>query len=136
MLPRLAAASLALTALAAVSACESSGRYGSPAHAAAAVGAGVAGAAVSRAAGGCLAQCLAGTTCNPATGLCDRVAHVAPAPVSPKASGHPPLVATASYEPGHVYEVPAVSTEGVACDPATEGDGGAVWCEMDASAPR
>lgn len=56
----------------------------------AAVGAavGVAGAAVSRATGGCYANCQDGTVCNPNTGLCDRTYEV---PLRPDALPAPTL---------------------------------------------
>src|SRR5580704_16636291 len=105
-------ASLGFTLLACGAAGQTSGRYGGPGYAAAAVGAGAVGAVASRAAGGCYAQCIAGTHCNRATGLC--VSHAEPHPASGSQAseatvteGHAPLtVRSTSYPPGHEYEIP------------------------------
>ena len=67
--PLLAAASLALGLF--LDGCKSSAPYTMPAAAinsAIAVGA----AAAQRSAGGCYAQCVAGTVCNPRTGFCEQ----------------------------------------------------------------
>jgi hypothetical protein len=131
---RLLAASLGASVLAAASACQSSGRYGAPKYAAAAVGVGVAGAAISRAAGGCLAMCLPGTHCNRATGLCERGGHPRVATPGKHHGGSETPAAGASYEPGHEYEVPPLPTDDAGCAPDAEapGDGG-VACEVDAA---
>ncbi len=135
---RLLAASLGLSALAAVAACQSSGRYGSPAYAGAAVGVAAAGAVANRAMGGCLALCVAGTHCNKATGLCEPgEARRAPsAPASAPGEGRRQLDANASYEPGHEYEVPPLTSADAGCAPTAKdhGDGG-LACEMDAAVP-
>jgi hypothetical protein len=122
-----------------VAACQSSGRYGTPATAAAAVGVGAIGAGLSRAAGGCLAVCFAGTRCNRATGLCEPEPVAASAAMpSKKKKGHGSSVAVgeASYAPGHEYEVPPLGGADAGCDPVASeaGDGGAVACEMDGGA--
>jgi hypothetical protein len=123
-------------------ACQSSGRYGTPATAAAAVGVGAIGAGLSRAAGGCLAVCFAGTRCNRRTGLCEPEpagASVA-VPSKKRKKGHDGSAAVsseASYAPGHEYEVPPLGgADGGGCDPVSSelGDGGAVACEMDGGA--
>jgi hypothetical protein len=127
----------------AIAACQSSGPYGTPAQAALATGIAVAGAAASRAAGGCVAECIAGSVCNTKTGLCERP-EPHPAPVAAPAvasGGRPaPVVSTrAPYPPGHEYSVPPASNP--ACDPAAASssreapDAGPIACEMDASAP-
>lgn len=127
-------ASIAVTLAAAIAACQSSGRYGDPAHAAAAVGVGVTGAVANRAMGGCLAECIAGTVCNPTTGLCMPERPGAPPPPSPTARSHAkrpaPATANASYEPGHEYEVPPASGADAGCSP-TGSDAGPIACEMD-----
>jgi len=133
---RLAAVAFIVTVAAAVASCHSSGPYGTPAHAAIGTGIAVAGAAANRAAGGCWAQCLPGTVCNRANGLCERAeAHprASATPAVGAASRHAP-VANASYPPGHEYEVPAADA---GCDPPTSAaDAGALSCEMDASTPQ
>lgn len=127
-LAKILGTSLALTLAAAVVACQSSGRYSTPQNVAIGTGIGLAGAAVSRATGGCYANCLPGTYCNRKNGLCERT-HT---PAAGKAaSGGPALVANASYPPGHESEIPPLADAG--CDPAST-DGGALSCEMDASA--
>jgi hypothetical protein len=141
MFARLLVASLGLTVLGAVAACESSGRYGTPAYAGAAVGVAAAGAAASRLTGGCFAECLAGTHCNRATGLCESRAEVVPVPRLPGApvvetepSRRPALIVrSSSYPPGHEYEVPATSAADAGCAPTSSelGDAGALACEMD-----
>jgi hypothetical protein len=140
-------AALAVVA-AAVTACQSSAPYGSPGYAAAAAGVGVAGAAVSRAMGGCVAICAGNTHCNKTTGLCERdeaphpvatqpaVATAAPpgsaAPAAARASApaanRPAPRATASYPPGHEYEVPPASAPDAGCEPAAS-DSSALTCE-------
>lgn len=134
MYARLAVPSLAFTTAIAILACQSSGRYGTATNAAIGTGIGVAGAVVSRATGGCYAQCLPGTMCNTKTGLCERV-HVGGAGQSANAgsSGRPMLSANASYPPGYESEIPPLADAG--CDPASS-DAGALMCEMDASAPH
>ena len=136
MVSRLLPAALALSAL---TACGSSGRYGTPGYAAAAVGVAAAGAAVNRAAGGCLAECVAGTHCNRATGLCEG-GEGAPLPASPAPTSAAPArrrpLATmqTSYPPGHEFEVPPLSSDvdaGCAPPDALHGDAGGVACEMD-----
>jgi len=135
MSARLLASSLALTALAALASCRSSGRYGTPGYAVANAGVGVVGAVASRASGRCYAQCIAGTHCNPANGLCEP-GEASPVAVQAKARGGRVLVSTgASYEPGHEYEVPALAGEDAGCGPeaSVHGDGGSLACEMDAA---
>ena len=125
----------AALALAALTACGSSGRYGTPGYAAAAVGVGAVGAAASRAAGGCYATCTQGTHCNAATGLCESgVEPILPA--APPAGTASPVkrrqhaTMSSAYPAGHEFEVPALGDAG--CDPTSlhGGDGG-VACEMD-----
>jgi hypothetical protein len=155
MSPRPAALALSLLVPAFVAACQSSGRYGTPPYAAAAAGVGVAGAVASRAAGGCWAQCLPGTVCNPGNGLCERVearptpaaivSQPAPAPASAASAApavkHAPAgprrapVVSASYPPGHTYEVPPAPVADAGCESAVT-DPSALSCEMDASAPH
>jgi hypothetical protein len=156
MSPRLAALALPLLLTAFLAACQSSGRYGTPPYAAAAAGVGVAGAVASRAAGGCWAQCLPGTVCNPANGLCERVearptpAAIVSAPAAPEAAPagsavpavkHAPAgprrapVVSASYPPGHTYEVPPAPVADAGCESAVT-DPNALSCESDASAPH
>lgn len=152
MVPRLAVGLLLITA--AVAACHSSAPYGSPGYAGAAVGVAAAGAIGSRALGGCLAECIGGTHCNAATGLCQSEtapsvgglgvlgalqAAAASGSASPAGSAirPPPRVRNVSYPPGHEYEVPASSVSSMSaadagCDPA-HGDGGSLACEMDAA---
>ncbi|MFT3773863.1 MAG: hypothetical protein QM820_51495 [Minicystis sp.] len=136
---RLAALAFPLTIVAALAACQSSGRYASPGYVGTVTGAAVAGAAVNRAAGGCWAQCIAGTVCNKATGLCEGPeVKPSPAPGAVKqatASGKRPAMATASYPPGHEYSVPPADGADAGCDP-TSSDNGSLSCEMDASAPH
>jgi hypothetical protein len=136
MIRQLAAA----IALGALTACGSSGRYGSPGYAAAAVGAGAVGAAVSRAAGGCYATCAPGTHCNAATGLCvSGTEPLLPAsPGSPSGPSSPvkrrpvPTMSTA-YPAGHEFEVPPIGDADAGCAPAAvHGEDGGVACEMDA----
>ena len=135
---RLLVASLGFTVLAA--ACQSSGRYGTPAYAGAAVGVAAAGAVVNRAAGGCWAECLPGSHCNHATGLCER-GEAPPTSATPIATtehagrGAPVVHTGASYPPGHEYEIPPMSTVDAGCSPASSGDGdaGVIACEMDGS---
>jgi hypothetical protein len=137
---RLATLAFVATAAAAIAACQSSGRYGTPTHAAVGTGIAVAGAAANRAAGGCWAQCLPGTVCNPANGLCERTEPrpttaltATPATGAPRA-GHPAPVANASYPPGHTYDVPPLADAG--CDPAaSSSDPNGLSCGMDASVP-
>jgi hypothetical protein len=136
MASRLLAASLCITLAAALAACQSSGRYGTPPYAAAAVGAGAVGAAVSRAAGGCLALCTSGTRCNRVTGLCEpepASSPASPVPATARAGRPAPVVTTnVSYPPGHEYEVPPLSSDlDAGCAPAAHGDAGPVACEMD-----
>ncbi len=59
-------------ALAAASACKSSGPYTLPA-AAIETGIAVAFSAAQRSEGGCFATCTNGTTCNPNSGFCERI---------------------------------------------------------------
>jgi hypothetical protein len=135
------AVSLCITALAALASCQSSGRYGTPAYAGAAVGAGAVGAVASRVVGGCYAECLPGTHCNPASGLCERREPPLPAspvaPAAPASSGKRPLltVRSSSYPAGHEYEVPPASEADAGCAPGAVsselGDGGAIACELD-----
>jgi hypothetical protein len=61
-----------LLALAAASACKSSGPYTLPA-AAIESGIAVAFSAAQRSEGGCFATCTNGTTCNPNSGFCERI---------------------------------------------------------------
>jgi len=129
---------LAAPLLLAALACQSSGRYASPGYAAAAVGVAAAGAAANRVAGGCLAECLAGTHCNRATGLCEHIEQhpisAAAAPASTTPGKHPPLATMkTSYPAGHEFEVPPLSDEDAGCAPptASHGDAG-IACEMDA----
>ena len=146
MLARVLAASLCVTSVAALAACQSSARYGTPAYAGAVAGAAVAGAAANRALGGCWAECLPGSHCNTATGLCVRgeasTIPVAPlsgtAPGAPEPEKHPPLVVrSTSYPAGHEYELPpAASMADAGCAPGATsselGDGGGpLVCEMD-----
>lgn len=126
---RLGALALLLTAASAVVACQSSGPYTTPATVAANVGLGLAGAAASRAAGGCFAQCLPGTVCNKTTGLCERP-EFRPTAKSPT---HVALSATASYPPGHESDIPASGAPDAGCDPADAGEHG-LSCEMDGGA--
>jgi hypothetical protein len=139
MSARLLAALLGLSALAAASACQSSGRYGAPKYAAASLGAGLAGAAISRATGGCLAMCLPGSHCNRATGLCERNGHPSAGTAgggtsSRRHGGSETPAAGASYEPGHEYEVPPLPAGDAGCAPSAEAhEDGGVACEMDAS---
>jgi hypothetical protein len=136
MSARLLVASFGLTLLACGPAGQTSGRYGGPGYAAAAVGVGAVGAVASRAAGGCYAQCIAGTHCNRATGLCVSHAEPHPGPAPPETlthEGHAPLtVRSTSYEPGHEYEIPPVIGDDAGCAPASDEmrDGG-VACEME-----
>jgi hypothetical protein len=130
---------LGLGVLTLAAACQSSGRYGTPAMAAAAVGVGAVGAGLNRAAGGCLAECVAGTRCNHATGLCEPREPAATSAATSsknkkKRHGSATTVSEASYLPGHEYEVPPLADAG--CDPVASelGDAGAVACEMDAGA--
>lgn len=131
MFSRILGVSFALTLAAAIVACQSSGAYGTPRNAAAGTALGLTGAAVSRAMGGCYAQCLPGTYCNPKNGLCER-AHTPAMPPKPT-GGTPPLTANASYPPGHESEIPPLSDD-AGCDPSSSSaDGGSLACEMDAS---
>jgi hypothetical protein len=61
-----------LLALAAASACKSSGPYTLPA-AAIETGMAVAFSAAQRSGGGCFATCTNGTSCNPNSGFCERI---------------------------------------------------------------
>lgn len=133
---RLAALSFVVTAVAAVAACQSSGPYGTPANAAIGTGIAVAGAAANRAAGGCWANCLPGTVCNKANGLCERAEAHPSAAATPAvgAAGRPAPVANASYPPGHTYDVPPIADAG--CNPATNSADPALSCEMDGAAPH
>lgn len=138
MVPRLAVGALLLTVASAIAACQSSARYGTPANAAVALGFAVAGAAAVRATGGCWADCLPGTHCNHASGLCERetTPTVGTAPRPPFAGRPPPRVSSVSYPPGHEYEVaPAsMSVADAGCEPAHgEGRAGSLACEMDAA---
>jgi hypothetical protein len=138
MVPRLAAGALLLTVAAAVVACQSSGRYGTPAYAGVATGAAVAGAAAVRAMGGCWAECIAGTHCNRASGLCvpdGRTPAVSSAAAPARSGRPPPMVSSVSYPPGHEYVVPAsMSVADAGCEPGHgEGDGGSLACELDAA---
>ena len=129
MSPRLAIAPLVGALILTVVACRSSGRYGTPTNAAIGTGFAVAGAAAVRAAGGCWAQCLPGTVCNPKNGLCERIEPEKRA--KPAIAGHPPRTAGASYPAGHEYDVPPADA---GCDPPPITDAGALTCEMDAAA--
>jgi hypothetical protein len=133
-------ASLGLTLLTCAAACgsmgRSSGRYGTPGYAGAAVGVAAAGAAASRLAGGCYAICLAGTHCNHASGLCDP-GEAKARPRSPvheagerRAQGE---VMSSSYPDGHEYEIPAAGAGDAGCAPTASemGDGGSIACEME-----
>lgn len=135
MSSRLLIASFGLTLLACGAAGRTSGRYGGPGYAAAAVGVGAIGAAASRAAGGCLAECIAGTHCNRATGLCvsHEAPHLVPSPQGTSGEGHAPLVVmSTSYPPGHEYEIPSVSSGDAGCAPSSsEGGEGGLTCETD-----
>jgi hypothetical protein len=137
MVPRLAAGALLLTIVAAIAACQSSARYGTPASTAIATGAAVAGAAAVRAAGGCWAECVAGTHCNHASGLCVRepTPAISATTKHPTGSRPPPQVSSVSYAPGHEYEVPAsMSVADAGCELGHgERDGGPLVCEMDAA---
>lgn len=138
MVPRLAAGALLLTAItAAAAACQSAGRYGTPANAAIATGVAVAGAAAVRATGGCWADCVAGTHCNHASGLCERepTPTIGNAARPTHAARPPPQVSSVSYPPGHEYDVPAASSVADAgCEPGHgTGDAGSLACEMDAA---
>ena len=134
---RLLAALLGLTLLACAAACASSGKYGKPAYAGAAVGAGAVGAVASRVAGGCFAECIAGTHCNRATGLCvsrDPTAHPSsPAPLTASGVQAPLHVRSSSYAPGHEYEIPPSDADDAGCAPTSSevGDAGAIACEME-----
>jgi hypothetical protein len=146
----------ALVLLPALLACQSSGRYAAPRDTGAAVGVAAAGALGNRSLGGCLAECIAGTRCNPRSGLCeseetasaagglggaaahrDGSAHVpAAAEPSPKRShGRASSQAAHSepYPPGHEHEIPASGVDG-GCEPGHDGEGGPISCEMDAGA--
>ena len=129
MSPRLAIAPLVGALILTVVACRSSGRYGTPTNAAIGTGFAVAGAAAVRAAGGCWAQCLPGTACNPKNGLCERIepGKHEKHPIV----GHPPRTAGASYPAGYEYDVPPADA---GCDPPPITDAGALTCEMDAAA--
>jgi len=137
MVPRLAAGALLLTVAAAVAACRSYGPYGSATNAAIGTGIAVAGAAAVRAAGGCWADCLPGTHCNHASGLCEREPTPAISSAARPAVGGrpPPMVSSVSYPPGHEYVVPAsMSVADAGCEPGHEaGDGGSLACEADAA---
>lgn len=130
MSARLAVASLATTIVVALAACQSSGQYGGPSRAAGAVAFGVAGAAASRALGGCYAQCLPGTVCNPKNGLCER-------PELGKREvpvvGHPPRAVSAAYPAGYEYDVPPAIADAGCDPPPASGDAGPAVCEPDAS---
>ncbi|APR83962.1 Hypothetical protein A7982_09311 [Minicystis rosea] len=139
---RLAAFAFPLTIIAALAACQSSAPYGTTGHAAVATGLAVAAGAANRAAGQCWAQCLQGTVCNPANGMCvPEHRRPSPAPTAPNAapavapSGHHPLTATASYPPGHEYSVPPTDGADAGCNPSSSDQGG-ISCEMDASVPH
>ena len=136
MLARLLVATLGLTVLTCAAACASSGAYAGGRYAAAAVGMGAAGAVASRAAGGCLAQCIAGTHCNRASGLCVHGEGTPP----PRAPAHetasedpraPRAVMSSSYPDGHEYELPSADGADAGCTPTPHSGGGAVACEMD-----
>jgi hypothetical protein len=135
MVPRLAAGALLLTVAAAVVACQSSGRYATPVYAGTATAVAVAGAAAVRASGGCWAECIAGTHCNHASGLCEREpTPVISAAAKPPATGRPPpMVSSVSYPPGHEYVVPAsMSAPDAGCEPGhVPGDAGSLACEAD-----
>jgi hypothetical protein len=136
MSARLLVASLGMTLLASAAACASSGAYGAPGYAAAAVGVAAAGAAASRLAGGCFAECINGTHCNRATGLCvtREPAHPASSGTASDEGHAPPLVVmSSSYPPGHEYEIPSVSADDAGCVPSSTetGDAGAISCEME-----
>jgi hypothetical protein len=137
---RLAACSFVATLAAAIAACQSSAPYGTPAHAALATGIAAVGAATSRATGGCFADCLPGTRCNPQTGLCERTEGRPTTALTPAhavaPAGRPAPVANASYPPGHEYDVPPASAADAGCDPAANSsDPNALTCGMDASVP-
>jgi hypothetical protein len=139
MPPRLLVASLGLTLAASVAACASSGRYGTPAYTGAAVGLGAVGAVASRAAGGCYAQCIAGTRCDRATGLCvpGEPTHAPASPVHSSGEGHAPLsVMSSSYAAGHEYEVPPSGAVDAGCAPTSTAiaDADALTCEMEGGA--
>ena len=88
--------------------------------------------------GGCLAQCIAGTHCNTATGLCESQHTTGPVPSPPKRKrkhkdGDAAVASSEElYEAGHEYEVPATAGD-AGCEPThvEAGDGGAIACEMD-----
>lgn len=132
MSPRTAFLPLALTVLAALGACQSSGRYGAPLHVAQGAALGVSGAVVSRAMGGCFASCLPGTVCNPANGLCERAEPSAILAPPPPALA--PAAASAKAGPrllGPRNDPPPAPPPGVdaGCETRSEGDGGALSCE-------
>jgi hypothetical protein len=139
MSARLLVAPLGL-ALLASAACASSGRYGTPPYAGAAVGVAAAGAAANRLAGGCFAECIAGTHCNRATGLCvsrEATHPASPAPGTAGGEAHAmPTLMSSSYPPGHEYEIPPIGADDAGCAPPSSEmrDAGAMACEMDGGA--
>ena len=136
---RLAALAFAATIAAAVAACHSSAPYGKASYAGITTGIHVAGAAANRAAGGCWAECLPGTRCNPQNGLCERVDARPSVTATPAvgAPGRPAPVANASYPPGYSYDVPPAPAADAGCNPgASSSDPNALSCETDASVPQ
>jgi hypothetical protein len=132
MSPRTAFLPFALTVLAALGACRSSGRYGTPLHVAEGAALGVSGAVVSRAMGGCFATCLPGTVCNTANGLCER-GEAKPIPAAPPLPSLAPAAAGAQAGPrrlGPRNDAPMpVPQADAGCDTSSEADGGALSCD-------